>query len=72
VSFFQTLLLNSPLKDRIVNDSLRYIEWHRPGKKPATLRADGFDALRSSSKLFARKLDMDVDSDMIDKHPLRR
>lgn len=73
--FFQTLLLNSPLRDKIVDDSLRYVEWHRPGKKPDILGKDDFNALRSSSKLFARKFDPGVDGDildMIDKHLLRR
>jgi hypothetical protein len=71
--FFQTILLNSHLKDRIINDSLRYIEWNRPGRKPAVLGTDDFSALRSSTKLFARKFDPGVDArvlDMIDKHLL--
>jgi hypothetical protein len=66
VSFFQKLLLDSHLKDRIVNDSRKYIEWHRPGKKPDILRADDFSALRSSSRLFARKFDPGVDRDILD------
>jgi len=69
--FFQTILLNSHLRDRIVDDDLRFVDWSRRERgRPAILREDDFAALRSSPKLFARKFDPGVDSrilDMIDK-----
>lgn len=77
-TFFQTLLLNSSLKDSVVNDSLRFIDWtqsRRQGSSPAILRENDFDALRVSRKLFAHKIDPTVDGrilDMIDKHLLQQ
>jgi Core-2/I-Branching enzyme len=71
--FFQTILLNSHLRDTIVNDNLRYIDWSR-GRRPAILGVGDFDALRSSSKLFARKFDVEQDEtvlDLIDAHLLQ-
>ena len=70
--FFQTILLNSHLRDTIVNDNLRYIDWTR-GRRPAILETRDFDALRASPKLFARKFDVDQDEnvlDLIDSHLL--
>jgi len=71
--FFQTLLLNSPLKPGIVNDSLRHIDWSEKKNNPAILKEGDFKALCSSPKLFGRKFDPSVDRhilDMIDKHLL--
>jgi hypothetical protein len=70
--FFQTILLSSELRDTIVNDNLRYIDWTR-GRRPAILETRDFDALRASEKLFARKFDVDQDEnvlDLIDRHLL--
>lgn len=65
--FFQTILLNSHLKEKIVNDDLRHIDWSgRYGAYPTIFRKDDFNELRSSSKLFARKFDSSVDSDVLD------
>lgn len=71
--FFHTILLNSPLKDKIVSNSLRYMNWSGAGKHPAILGEEDLGALRSSSHLFARKFDTTVDShilDLIDKYLL--
>lgn len=52
----QTLLLDSPFKDRIVNDNKRYILWEkRNGNIPAVLDMTDYEALKKSGKLFARK-----------------
>jgi hypothetical protein len=70
--FFHTILLSSELRDTIVNDNLRYIDWTQ-GRRPAILRARDLEALRASPKLFARKFDMDQDEtvlDLIDRHLL--
>jgi Core-2/I-Branching enzyme len=72
--FFQTILLNSELRDTIVNDNLRYIDWTR-GRRPAILEALDLEALRDSPKLFARKFDVNQDEmilDLIDRHLLQR
>ncbi|MCL8485463.1 MULTISPECIES: beta-1,6-N-acetylglucosaminyltransferase [Bradyrhizobium] len=57
-SFFQSLLSNSPFRDRIVSDDLRYADWERPNPLyPRTLDIDDAERLRASPKLFARKFD---------------
>jgi Core-2/I-Branching enzyme len=64
--FFQTILLNSPLRDTIVNDHLRFIDWSEdPG--PTILRMEHLPALIGSGKLFARKFDATVDGRILDE-----
>ncbi len=63
--FFQTIVLNSPLRDMVVNDDLRYVDWTRP-TAPAILGRLDLDALMSSGKLFARKFDATVDAEILD------
>lgn len=63
--FFQTIVMNSELRDSIENDNLRYLDWSRdPG--PAVLVQEDLPALVSSHKLFARKFDERVDSSILD------
>jgi hypothetical protein len=64
--FFQTIMMNSPLAETVVQDDLRYIDWSvDPG--PAVLRAPDFERLVSSGKLFARKFDLTVDNEILDR-----
>jgi hypothetical protein len=74
--FFQTILMNSPLAECLVNDDLRYIEWRDMNSgSPALLGREDFDKIAASPKLFARKFDMSVDSqilDLIDREILAR
>ena len=60
--FFQTILLNSPLRDSIVNDDLRFIQW--PG--PKVLTTADLDDLRQAPDLYARKFDESVDAGVLD------
>lgn len=56
--YIQTVLLNSPYIDSIVNDNLRFIDWQSGRRSyPAFLDETDFDSLISSNKLFARKID---------------
>ncbi|MGH3134037.1 MAG: beta-1,6-N-acetylglucosaminyltransferase [Gaiellaceae bacterium] len=68
--FFQTIVMNSPLRDSVENDNLRYLDWSRePG--PAVLVRDDVPALVASHKLFARKFDERIDAsplDLLDAH----
>jgi Core-2/I-Branching enzyme len=68
--FFQTLVLNSPHRDSVVDANLRYIDWSTtPG--PKVLRTDDLEALLGSGMLFARKFDETVDAeilDLLDRH----
>lgn len=63
--FFQTVLLNSPLRDRLVNDNLRYIIWSK-SRHPENLCDQDFENLIKSNKLFARKFDMTVNPGLVD------
>jgi hypothetical protein len=63
--FFQTILMNSPLKDKLVNDSLRFIEQYG-NSRPTIFTIKDADRLLNSGKLFARKFDRDVDTEILD------
>ena len=66
--FFQTLILNSPFKDKVVNDNLKYIDWGGDinAYHPIILEKKDFEKIRESEKLFARKFDQSKDSDILD------
>lgn len=55
--FFQTVLLNSPLRETIVNEELHYVDWSGRSAHPATLGLADLERLLASGKLFARKFD---------------
>jgi hypothetical protein len=59
--FFQTVLMNSHLREKVINDDLRYVDWGRGERHPAILGRDDFGMLRSAQKLFARKFDPRAD-----------
>jgi hypothetical protein len=63
--FFQTMLLNSPLKDKIIPDNLRCIHWTKEGT-PRIWQVEDFEILSRSKALFARKFDESVDSEILD------
>lgn len=63
--FFQTIVMNSQLRDSVENDSLRHIDWSRE-PAPAVLTRDDRAALVSSPKLFARKFDETADAEILD------
>ena len=65
--FFQTLIMNSPLHNRVVNDDLRHVHWSNWNDgRPAILTEVDLPTLASSSKLFARKFDSTVDRRILD------
>ncbi|MBV8886914.1 MAG: hypothetical protein JO235_23370 [Chroococcidiopsidaceae cyanobacterium CP_BM_RX_35] len=71
--FFQTLILNSPFKDKIVNDYssnkpvISFVDWENPNPlSPAILDKTYFSQLLKSKDLFARKFDVDRDVDILD------
>lgn len=55
--FFQTVLLNSPLADRIVNDSHRYVEWDGDSN-PRVLERTDLDAILEADPAFFRKVSL--------------
>ena len=62
--FVQTIAYNSPLKDTIVNNSLRFIDWKRGN--PYIYTKEDADLLLNSQQLFARKFSTEVDAEIID------
>ncbi|WP_084151242.1 beta-1,6-N-acetylglucosaminyltransferase [Azohydromonas australica] len=67
--FFQTLILNSPLKNSVVNNDLRCIDWSskgRGGRLPRIWCTEDFPTLASSEALIARKFDASLDSKILD------
>ncbi|HUQ66671.1 MAG TPA: beta-1,6-N-acetylglucosaminyltransferase, partial [Flavitalea sp.] len=69
--WFQTLLMNSPLKDKMINEPLWYIDWSGTSKHPCILNVLDYPSLIASGMFFARKFDMYEDEivmDMLDGH----
>jgi hypothetical protein len=64
--FFQTVLLNSPLADRLVNDNLRCINW-TGSWHPEIFRLKDFKTFINTDGLFARKFDTSIDAEVLDE-----
>lgn len=65
-SFFQTIILNSPFKENVINDDLTYADWLRDSPHPEVLDKNYLEILSKSPSLFARKFDIKKDSDVLD------
>lgn len=66
--FFQTILLNSSVKDSIINNNMRYIVWEeRNGNFPANLDENDYENIIKSDALFARKIEYPVSSILFSK-----
>jgi hypothetical protein len=63
---FQTILLNSPFKNQIVNDHLRYIKFIKNASRPLTLTMLDSKTLKDSDKFFARKFSISEDQNILD------
>jgi core-2/I-Branching enzyme len=63
--YTQTVLLNSPLRDRVANETVHHIEWPG-GSHPRTFTRQDFDRLAASGKPFARKFDVAKDAEILD------
>jgi hypothetical protein len=71
---FNTILMNSPHKENVINNNFRYIDWSEGGSRPKILTKDDYSSLSKSGCFIARKFDLDVDSailDAIDKNLLQ-
>jgi hypothetical protein len=64
--WFQTLLMNSPLKDKVINEPLWYIDWRGMSKHPRVLTVLDFPSLIQSGLFFARKFDIYEDESVLD------
>ncbi|GAX40936.1 putative glycosyl transferase [Tolypothrix sp. NIES-4075] len=66
-TFFNTIVSNSPFKNYIVSDDLKYADWENPNPTPpAIICKNDFHKLANSPKLFARKFDMNRDVEILD------
>lgn len=67
--FFQTVMMNNDCHGEIVADDLRLIDWVPDGLiklRPRTFVSADIPELVTSSNLFARKFEMDLDSNVLD------
>jgi hypothetical protein len=63
--FFQTLLMNSSLRETLVPENYRKIVW-AGGSHPRTFTVEDTDQLLTSTAHFARKFDETIDSEILD------
>ena len=64
---FQTVLLNSPLKDNLKNTDLREIDFNPASPHPHIFTIGDLDTLIHSPQLFARKFDESLDGEVLDR-----
>ncbi len=68
--FFQTILLNTRdtrVSGSIQNDNKMFMKWNTSSSAhPEILKQVDFDLIRNSTALFARKFDMQVDSEILE------
>lgn len=65
--FIPTILLNSPLKNTVINDNLRHIDWSGGGPNPKIFTHADLPTLQASPKFWARKFDLAVDATVLDQ-----
>lgn len=64
---FQTILYNSDFRGSLVNDNLRYIDWSAGKPSPKILIEEDIEKLIISNKLFARKFEFSINTEIIDR-----
>jgi hypothetical protein len=62
--FIQTFIMNSAMRDTVVNDNLRQLNWSEGKAQPKIYTMADREELLGSDALFARKFDVDVDADI--------
>jgi len=60
-AFFQTVIMNSPLRGTVAQDNRRFIDWWSGPERPRILRSEDIDRVLASDAWFARKFDEAVD-----------
>ena len=64
---FQSIILASPFKDRVVNDNFHLVNWPpEGGSRPNFFLAIDFDRILASDCLFGRKFDIATDAKIFD------
>ena len=62
-----TIVMNSPFKDQVINNNLRCITWSDGIANPKVLTVSDLNLLKSSSKFYARKFDITIDTGILDE-----
>jgi Core-2/I-Branching enzyme len=65
--FFHTIILNSPFKENVINNSFHYIDWTNCVSSPNVLKKTDFEKIIASNKLFCRKLALPESNELIEK-----
>jgi len=63
---FQTILLNSSYKEKVINNNYRYIDWSLGGANPKVLDESDFEKIKQSDMLFARKVNHATSGKLLD------
>jgi len=63
---FQTILYGSSYKKNMINDNLVYVDWSNGEASPKVLTIADAEKLDQSSKLFARKFNPEIDTEILD------
>ncbi len=63
---FQSVMYNSHHRKAITNDNMRYVDWSERKASPKILTMNDATPLTHSGNLFARKFDINTDSDILD------
>lgn len=64
--FFQTILMNSRLKSKIINNSLRYVDWSCE-VRPKVLKEEDYNKIVDSKTIFCRKVDSAKSKELLNK-----
>ena len=68
---FQTVIMNSPYKDDVINNNYRYVDWSGGGAHPKMLLTEDYEKIIATDNIIGRKFNMDIDGnilDLLDKH----
>ncbi len=63
-AYFQTILANAP-EFKLDSDNKVYMDWSEQQYHPKSLTSEDLPKITASSALFARKIDMDTNSDLM-------
>ena len=67
--FFQTVLMNSPLKSSIISSNLRYSDWSVENA-PKILNEEDYKSIVASNTLFCRKVDLNRSKKLFELLPV--
>jgi hypothetical protein len=62
---FQTIIMGSPFKNKVVNNNYRLINWPDTGARPNIFATEDFQKIMASDALFARKFDINTDENIL-------